>query len=247
MKTALRTVVPTAYRRYAVKDCHPAISALKIQPHRLCTLQQWKRGILNLAGFDAWQRFQERPLCSICNTNQHSRDVQGTLTWCQGEWPKQWRLKFFKLFPASWTVQDWFAQASEDAQRRFIRTLPATPLVQWLRVRKGVKIPEINKAWGLMHKKWLAFWVESKSMMSPTPRPPAPQPPTGAPAAAPPTATARLVAQRRATARQTRFRHALMLIPEISTKRQVTQLTMTQYVTTNAPASHPAHHQHQVH
>ena len=62
LKAALRTVVPTAYRRYAVKDCHPAISALKIQPHRLCTLQQWKRGILNLAGFDAWQRFQERPL-----------------------------------------------------------------------------------------------------------------------------------------------------------------------------------------
>ena len=234
---SMTTLSLPQYKRYKVKDCHPAISILKLPHHRICTLQQWKRGIVNLAGFKTWQQFTATAHCQICNSTQHALDVQSTITLCTGAWPTQWRQKFFQLFPADWSVQNWFIQAPKDDQRRFLRTLPANSLISWLR-SKNITVPAIAKAWSIMHKRWLSFLIDSKRMMVPTPCGPAGHQHNMS-------ASARQVAVNRAQARQARFRSNLMNLPEVLSTCSVTQMSMTQFVNQAQQQQQP-HHHHQL-
>jgi len=206
LKKALRAMLPGRVPQYDVKakNCHPAISTLSLPPHRYCTLQQLKRGVLNMAGFTHWAVTKPEP-CSFCATATHSTSVQGTLAQCNGAGPAAWRQQYFQLFPTDWSVASWFANAGRDPRRRFVRTLAPDALMAYLKA-KNMCVPNVQAAWKAMHKKWLPFWITAKQHLMGGARPGAGSSPQGA----------RTAAVRKSQGRQLKFRRKLMALPEVS-------------------------------
>jgi len=233
LKRALRALLPGATKTYQLDGCHPGISTLKMLPHRFCTLLKWKRGILNMAGFTHWA-VRAAELCTWCSMTVHPTSVQGTLARCTGTIPTAWRSRFFGLFPPEWDVPGWYATADRDAQRRFLRTLAPTSLIDHLQC-KDIKVPSVRAAWQKMHKRWLGFWLTEKCLWSGGPRPGGSS-----------QQTARLAAVQKSRIRQTAFRTQLTRMEDVAQPTAVRQTHLDQFLQPlSAAPMQPAHQYHQ--
>lgn len=174
-----------------------------------------------MAGFTHWAAPRNN-LCTWCSTTTHRTCVQGALTACSGSIPAAWRERYFRLFPVEWDVAAWFTSpsATYDDRRRFLRTLAPRTLIDYLR-NKGIKTPEVRKAWQKTHESWLRFWITEKRFLADGPRPM----PGGGSAQ-----QARTAAARTSRISHTKFRQEIMGMDDVAESTSVRQCSMADFL-----------------